>query len=98
MSRSTVVICFGDSLTVGFQSPTKDNPTGRDIPYGQFLQADLGEAAQVRISGISGEVTSEMVARFQGDVLDYQPDYVVILGGPTIWGGIRQPPISWAIW
>lgn len=81
MSRSTVVICFGDSLTAGFQSPTKDNPTGQDTPYGQFLQSDLGDAAQVRISGICGELTSEMVGRFQRDVLDHQPDYVAILGG-----------------
>ena len=37
MSRSPLIICFGDSLTAGFQSPTRENPSGRDTPYGQFL-------------------------------------------------------------
>jgi acyl-CoA thioesterase-1 len=81
MSRTPLVICFGDSLTAGFQSPTKDNPVGREIPYGRFLQSFLGEAGQVRISGICGELTGEMVMRFRRDVLDHQPGYVPILGG-----------------
>jgi lysophospholipase L1-like esterase len=36
---------------------------------------------QVRISGICGELTGEMVLRFSRDVLDHQPGYVPILGG-----------------
>ena len=75
------MICFGDSLTAGFQSPTKDNPAGQETPYGQFLQSFLGGAGQVRISGICGELTGEMGMRFQRDVLDHQPGYVTILGG-----------------
>jgi acyl-CoA thioesterase-1 len=81
MSRTPLVICFGDSLTVGFQSPAKDNPVGQETPYGQFLQSFLGRAGQVRISGICGELTGEMVTRFKRDVLDHQPGYVPILGG-----------------
>lgn len=81
MSRTPLVICFGDSLTAGFQSPTKDNPVGRETPYGQFLQSFLSGAGQVRISGICGELTGEMVMRFRRDVLDHQPGYVPILGG-----------------
>lgn len=77
----TLVMCFGDSLTTGFQSPTKDNPTGRETPYGQFLRSSLGDAVEVRSSGCCGELTGEMVIRFHRDVLDYQPDYVPILGG-----------------
>jgi len=81
MSRTPLVICFGDSLTAGFQSPTKDNPAGQETPYGQFLQSFLGGAGQVRVSGICGELTGEMVMRFRRDVLDHQPGYVTILGG-----------------
>lgn len=81
MSRSTLVICFGDSLTAGFQSPSHDHPTGHETPYGEFLQADLGERGQVCISGICGERTGEMVMRFRRDVLDHRPGYVAILGG-----------------
>ncbi len=91
MSRTPLVICFGDSLTVGFQSPTKDNPVGRETPYGQFLQSFLGEAGQVRISGICGELTGEMVRRFQRDVLDHQPGYVPILGGTNDLGWNASP-------
>jgi lysophospholipase L1-like esterase len=91
MSRAPLVICFGDSLTAGFQSPAKDNPTGRETPYGQFLQSLLGGAGQVRISGICGELTGEMVTRFRRDVLDHQPGYVPILGGTNDLGWDTSP-------
>jgi acyl-CoA thioesterase I len=81
MTRTPLVICFGDSLTAGFQSPTRDNPTGRETPYGQFLQSYLGDVVEVRTTGICGELTGEMIVRFRRDVLDHQPDYVPILGG-----------------
>ncbi|MCA1957800.1 MAG: GDSL-type esterase/lipase family protein [Nitrospira sp.] len=81
MSRSALVVCFGDSLTVGFQSPTPENPTGAETPYGRFLQDRLGKAALVRISGACGELTGEMVSRFRRSVSDQKPDYVPILGG-----------------
>lgn len=91
MSSTPVVICFGDSLTAGYQSPAKDNPTGRETPYGQFLQSLLGSAGQVRISGICGELTGEMVTRFRRDVLDHQPGYVPILGGTNDLGWNVSP-------
>lgn len=81
MSRSALVVCFGDSLTAGFQSPTPENPTGTETPYGRFLQDRLGKAALVRISGVCGELTGEMVSRFKRSVSDRKPDYVPILGG-----------------
>lgn len=85
------MICFGDSLTAGFQSPTKDNPAGRETPYGQFLQSFLGRAGQVRISGICGELTGEMIMRFRRDVLEHQPGYVPILGGTNDLGWNTSP-------
>lgn len=91
MSGPPLVICFGDSLTAGFQAPTRDNPTGRETPYGQFLQSYVGDAAQVRISGICGELTGEMVMRFRRDVLDHRPRYVPILGGTNDLGWNKSP-------
>ncbi|HWF61042.1 MAG TPA: GDSL-type esterase/lipase family protein [Nitrospira sp.] len=91
MSSTALIICFGDSLTAGFQSPTRDNPTGRETPYGQFLQSFLGGARQVRTSGICGELTGEMVKRFRRDVLDHQPGYVPILGGTNDLGWNASP-------
>ena len=91
MSRTPLVICFGDSLTAGFQSPNRDNPTGRETPYGLFLQSFLDGMAQVRTSGICGELTSEMVTRFRRDVLCHQPGYVLILGGTNDLGWNVSP-------
>ena len=91
MSRSPLMICFGDSLTAGFQSPTRENPTGRETPYGQFLQLDLDDAVEIRVSGVCGELTGEMVARFGRDVLDHKPKYVTILGGTNDLGWQASP-------
>jgi acyl-CoA thioesterase I len=92
MRRSPLIICFGDSLTAGFQSPTRENPTGRDTPYGQFLQSHLGSSFEVHTSGICGELTGEMVMRFQRDVLEHRPAYVPILGGTNDLGWNASPP------
>jgi lysophospholipase L1-like esterase len=91
MARSALVICFGDSLTAGFQSPTPDNPMATETPYGRFLQDCLGEAALVRISGVCGELTGEMVMRLRRDVLDHKPGYVPILGGTNDLGWNASP-------
>lgn len=91
MIRSTLVICFGDSLTAGFQSPSREHPIGEETPYGQFLQDHLGGAAQVRTSGVCGELTGEMVMRFRRDVLDHKPGYVLILGGTNDLGCNASP-------
>ncbi len=85
-------MCFGDSLTAGFQSPTRDNPTGQETPYGQFLQSYLDDGVEVRISGICGEVTGDMVMRFRRDVLEHRPGYVPILGGTNDLGWNASPP------
>lgn len=75
------IIAFGDSLTVGYQSPTPENPTGQATPYGRFLQDLMGEGAVVKIRGINGELTGQMVSRFERDVVSRSPDCVIILGG-----------------
>jgi lysophospholipase L1-like esterase len=91
MSPSILVICFGDSLTAGFQSPTAEHPTGQETPYGRYLQDYLGGTAQVRTSGVCGELTGEMVMRFRRDVLDRKPGYVSILGGTNDLGWNGSP-------
>ncbi|MBA2252831.1 MAG: hypothetical protein H0W13_09025 [Nitrospirales bacterium] len=80
-SASISIVCFGDSLTAGYQSPTHDVSIIRETPFGSFLQARLGPQATVMTSGVCGEVTSDMLLRFRQDVLAHRPDYVVILGG-----------------
>ncbi|GKS58545.1 arylesterase [Nitrospira sp.] len=86
-----VILCFGDSLTAGFQSPTPSNPMGQETPYGDWLQELLGTRGTVRVSGICGEVTGEMVLRFSRDVIERKPVVVAILGGTNDLGLNAQP-------
>jgi len=86
-----LIICFGDSLTAGYQSPTPSHPSQIDTPYGTFLQERLGAHARVEISGVCGELTGEMVMRFRQDVLTHKPAFVVVLGGTNDLGMNAQP-------
>ena len=86
-----LIICFGDSLTAGFQSPTVECPDYQETPYGRFLAERLRDRAQVQISGVCGELTAEMVERFERDVVRQRPAWVVILGGTNDLGWNRQP-------
>jgi len=89
-ANGPIVVCFGDSLTAGFQSPSSDNPTGGETPYGAFLQEMIGPSIHIVISGICGELTGEMVMRFRQDVLQRRPTHVVILGGTNDLGWNAQ--------
>jgi len=91
MIPSSHIVCFGDSLTAGFQSPTADNPLGIETPYGRFLQELTGSSARVSVSGICGELTGEMAMRFRSAVLAHQPTHVVILGGTNDLGWNALP-------
>lgn len=86
------LVCFGDSLTAGFQSPTRQHPSGQETPYGSFLQEWLGPSVGVLVSGVCGELTAEMASRFRRDVLAHRPCYVIILGGTNDLGWSGQPP------
>src|SRR5262245_15234994 len=91
MTASRHIVCFGDSLTVGFQTPTEDNPQGIETPYGQFLQELTGSGVRVSVSGVCGELTGEMAMRFRSAVLERQPTHVVILGGTNDLGWNAAP-------
>lgn len=86
-----LIICFGDSLTAGYQSATREQPNIQATPYGAFLQEALGASAHVAVSGVCGELTGEMVLRFREDVLRHSPGYVVILGGTNDLGWNAKP-------
>jgi len=76
-----IVIAFGDSLTVGFQSPTFNHPWYQETPYVQFFNEKLYQKAYFILKGINGETTDAMVKRFERDVIKNNPDFVIILGG-----------------
>ena len=80
-SPSLKIVCFGDSLTLGYQSPTLRAPFVENIPYGTYVQEWLGERGRVLVRGVCGETTQDMRLRFQEDVLDHRPQIAIILGG-----------------
>lgn len=70
--RDKVVIAFGDSLTVGY-----------GVPPGKNFVAYLSERIKIPIinAGRSGDTTADALIRLQDDVLDKNPDIVLILLG-----------------
>jgi len=80
-SPSLRIVCFGDSLTLGYQSPTLHTPFVENIPYGTYVHEWLGERGRVLVQGVCGETTQDMRLRFQEDVLDHRPQVAIILGG-----------------
>jgi acyl-CoA thioesterase-1 len=86
-----LIICFGDSLTAGYQTATRAAPQVRETPYGRFLQDCLGARARVAVNGLCGETTGDMVIRFRRDVAPHRPAWVVILGGTNDLGWNAAP-------
>jgi len=95
-------VAFGDSLTVGYRSGTPEDEWPRPTPYTRFLEDKTEEmlirraAAGLRVEfvnrGVVGELTEEMVDRFGPDVVEHQPDAVIILGGSNDLGWGVEPP------
>jgi lysophospholipase L1-like esterase len=87
----SLIVCFGDSLTAGFQSPAPDCPDFLETPYGKFLEERLRDRARIQVSGVCGELTRDMVGRFERDVLRHKPAWTVILGGTNDLGWDLRP-------
>ena len=91
MGRILKIITFGNSLTVGYQSPSPENPMGKPTPYGRFLKELIGHSAEIVIKGVSGELTGEMILRLDREVITQRPDYAIILGGANDLGWGAHP-------
>ncbi|MDR4492862.1 MAG: GDSL-type esterase/lipase family protein [Nitrospirales bacterium] len=92
------IVCFGDSLTEGYQS-SRDGGPGF-TPYGQWLREWLGKRGTIWIRGVCGETTQQMKERFPSDVLALHPGYAVILGGTNDlgWGLPAKMVIKNLVW
>lgn len=66
------IVCHGDSLTEGYDIDL----SGR---WTDLLDTSID--AQIINSGISGDTTAGMLARFKPMVIDQAPTHVIILGG-----------------
>ncbi len=88
-SQAPYLVCFGDSLTAGYQIGA--GGVNVDTPPGEFIQQWAGTRAEIAVTGICGEVTGEMVNRFSRDVVAYGPQITVILGGTNDLGCGEDP-------
>jgi lysophospholipase L1-like esterase len=85
-----VFVALGDSLTVGFQSPSPMAPNGVETPYTQWLEKmvreklrDMGRNVNAFIvnAGINGDSTDGMNWRFAQDVAAEKPNFVIVWAG-----------------
>jgi lysophospholipase L1-like esterase len=76
-----LVISLGDSLTRGFQSAGRLDVLFSETPYTDFLAERCGEVVEFINRGVNGDTTAGMVSRFDRDVLESKPDYMLLLGG-----------------
>ncbi len=88
-SQAPYLVCFGDSLTAGYQLGAGGENV--DTPPGGFIQQWAGNRAEIVVTGICGEVTEEMVRRFSRDVVAHRPQITVILGGTNDLGCGEDP-------
>ncbi len=66
------IVCIGDSLTAGYGIQISHR-------WSNLLSNDLN--IEIINSGISGDTTSGMLARFYEMAIQYKPDYIIITGG-----------------
>lgn len=66
------IVCIGDSLTEGYQIDLSKRWT-------DVLERKLG--IEIINSGICGDTTAGMLARFKEMVIDHKPSHVIIMGG-----------------
>ena len=100
--QKMLVVAFGDSLTSGYQPPGSSSPLPKSTPYTDHLKNVIDEALEkankIKLidvifynKGVSGELTSDMLRRLEGDVLSVKPNYVIILGGSNDIGWSVEP-------
>ncbi|PHS08233.1 MAG: arylesterase [Kordia sp.] len=71
------IVCIGDSLTAGYGIQTSHR-------WSNLLSNDLN--IEIINSGISGDTTSGMLARFYEMAIKHKPNYIIITGGTNdIW-------------
>ena len=82
------VVALGDSLTVGFQSyelfGDRESSTRYTVVLAEQVERDFPPSSlsfEIINKGVVGELTEQMLARFDSDVIRLSPSIVIILGG-----------------
>ncbi len=88
VSSHVKVVALGDSLTTGFESYDPFGGTGKSTPYTDFLVDHVTRdfpagsiSVEIVNKGIVGELSEQMLARFDSDVIRLSPRVVIVLGG-----------------
>ena len=80
------VVALGDSTTAGtpaFLSPIEEPPYGAGDPQSQYAYWMMKEHPEWKVlnRGVNGELSDEILRRFERDVLAARPDWVIVLAG-----------------
>lgn len=86
MDKKKVVVALGDSITYGY-------PYTPDGSWTENLKRETNY--RVINSGVPGDTFHDMLARLDKDVLIYNPDIVIVMGGTNdVYVGCSQPQIQ----
>jgi acyl-CoA thioesterase-1 len=89
-SKTVKIVALGDSLTAGLHSQFVLAYPDESTPYTPHLQylaqeyvknAGLDVRLNVVNRGVPGDLTPDMLERFERDVVEQKPNYVIIMGG-----------------
>ena len=84
------IVVMGDSITWGYYNNT------RITPYPLYLAAKFPVGMEVINKGFGGNQTSQMLLRFQKDVVNRNPGYIIIQGGSNdIRKGVSLKETEW---
>lgn len=86
MKADKTVVAFGDSITYGY-------PFSPEKSWVEILRKASGW--KVINSGISGDTFQDMLLRIKRDVLDHNPDIVIVMAGTNdVYTGMSQSRIQ----
>lgn len=95
VTAQATIVLFGDSITA--QNGNVSAPLNRWFINGFFTWANALSSARflvTRNSGVSGNTTTQMAARFESDVAAYSPQFVTIQGGANDTAGASATTIA----
>ena len=104
MNKEYTIVCFGDSTTDDSFIPNEEYlPYYKDQKvYSHWLQEKLpgilDRKVKVINSGVSGDTTWDAKLRFKKDVLDHNPDLVIIQLGVNDQGRQLILPLGFVEW
>jgi len=89
------IVALGDSITNGVHEGVREEDTFRHLLQ-EELPNTIGYGTEVINAGVNGDITTTAIDRLELDVLQYKPDYVIIMFGVNDAGYYRPTTNSMA--